>query len=135
MPRRWVGAASRNRSRPAGGENGLRAAGIGQARVSLDRSVRDEAVDQSGHAAPAQQDPIGELVHPEPAAGRLGELEERVILGERQVMFGAEVLVEEPLEAGMGDQEVAPRRDTRVARRNGAADPRSRHEVMIPAER
>jgi hypothetical protein len=60
-------------------------------------------------------------VHPHPAAGRLGELEERVVLGQRQVVLGAELLVEQTLEAGVGGEEPAPRRDARIARRHVAA--------------
>jgi hypothetical protein len=71
-------------------------------------------------------------MHPEPPAGRLGELQERVVLGQRQVVLGAEVLVEEALEAGVGDEEVAPGRDPGVSWRNGAADPRGRHDAIIP---
>ena len=100
-------------------EHGLGAPGVAEARVALDRAVEDEPVDEAGHAAPAEQDAIGELVHPEPSAGRLGELEEGVVLGEREVVLGAEVLVEQPLETGVGEQEPAPGRDRGDRARTG----------------
>ena len=83
-------------------EDGLGAAGVRRAQVALDGAVGDEPVDQPGHAAPAQQDPVRELVHPQPPAGRLGELEQRVVLGERQVVLRPEILVEAAARAGRG---------------------------------
>ena len=63
-------------------EDRLRAPRVRQARVALDGPVRDQAIDEPRDAAPAQQDAIRKLVHPEPTAGRLRQLEERVVLGQ-----------------------------------------------------
>ena len=121
MPRRWVARRGPQPVEAGRGEDRLGAASVGEARVALDRAVADEAVDQPRHAALAEQHLVGEAVHPHPAAGRLGELEEGVVFGERQVVLGAELLVEQPLEAGVGEEERAPRREARVARGHVAA--------------
>ena len=94
MPRRWVRDAARRRVEPAFGEDGLGAAGVGQAGAALDEPVADEAIDQPCHAALAEEDLVGELAHPDPPTGRLGDRQEGVVLGERQVVLGAQLLVE-----------------------------------------
>ena len=65
-------------------------------------------------------------MHPEAPPGSLRELEQRVVLGQGEVVLGSEVLVEHPLEAGVGGQEVAPRPDARVPWGEGAGDSRCR---------
>ncbi len=76
-------------------EDRLGAAGVRHARVTLDRPIRDQAIDEARNPASAQEDLVGELMHPEPPSRRLGELEEGVVLGQRQVVLGTQVLVEE----------------------------------------
>ena len=59
--------------------------------------------------------------HPQPAAGGVGELEQRVVLGERQAVRRLELLVEPPGEPGVGVQERPPRAEARVGRGDGVA--------------
>ena len=75
----------------------------------VDEPIGDEAVDQPGHPAAAEEDAVGELVHPEPPARRLGQLEQGGVLGERELVLGAQVVVEASAEQGMGGQERPPR--------------------------
>ena len=110
MPSRCVREAVRSRSRPGARQDGLGAARVGEARVALDEPVGDEAVDEAGDAALAQQHAVGQLAHPEPAAGASASWQQRVVLGERQVVLGAQLLVEAPRDAGVGAQERPPRR-------------------------
>jgi hypothetical protein len=103
------------------GQDRLGPARIRDARIPLHGAVPHEPIDQPGDAAPAEEDLVGQAVHPHPPAGGLGELEEGVVLGQREVVLLAELLVEQPLEAGVGGQEPAPGGDARVARRDVAA--------------
>ena len=50
-------------------------------------------------------------------------VEQRVVLGERQVVLGAQLLVEAPGHAGVGLEEGAPRLEARVARAEGPSRP------------
>ncbi len=89
----------------------LRAAGVGQARVALDQAVEDEPVDQPRDAALAQDHAVGQLAHPDPPIGRVRDSQQGVVLGERQVVLGAQLLVEPPRDPGVGLEEGAPRFD------------------------
>ena len=97
------------------GEDRLGAARVGQAGAALDEPVADEAIDQPGDAALAEQDLVGELAHPDPPARRLGDRQQRVVLGEREVVLGAQLLVHAAGDPGMGEQERSPRGEARVA--------------------
>ena len=102
MPRRWVRDACPQASQAGLGEDRLGAAGVDEAGTPLDEAVGDEPVDQTGHAALAQDHPVGQLAHPHPATRRLGDVQQGVVLGEREVMLGAQVLVQAPRHASMG---------------------------------
>ena len=115
IPRRWVREAARRRVEPALGEDRLGAARVGEAGAALDEAVADEAVDQARDAALAEQDLVGELAHPDPPVGRLGDRQQRVVLGEREVVLGAQLLVQAPGDPGMREQERSPRGEARVA--------------------
>ena len=95
MPSRCVRDAVRRRLRPGGGEDSLRAARVGEARVALDQAVGHEPVDEAGDPALAEEHAVGELAHPD-AGGRGASAigEEGVVLGERQVVLGPKLLVE-----------------------------------------
>ena len=110
-----VGPRRLSQARQAGlGEDGLRAAGVDQAGTPLDEAVGHEPIDQPGHAALAQDHPIGQLAHPHAPTRRLGDVEERVVLGERQVVLGAKVLVEAARHAGVRLEEGAPRGESGI---------------------
>ena len=96
-------------------QDGLGAAGVGQARVALDQAVEHEPVDQPRHAALAEDHAVGQLAHPDPPIGRVGDGQQGVVLRERQVVLGAQLLVEPARDPGMRLQEGAPRLDPRVA--------------------
>ena len=96
------------------GQDGLRPAGIRDARVAFDQTVGDEPIDEAGHAALAEQHLVGEVAHPDPAVrgGRDGQ--QRLVLGERQVVFCTQLLVEATRHPGVREQEGTPRRELRV---------------------
>ena len=122
MPRRWVRDAARRRARPALGQDGLGTARIGEAGAPLDETVVDEPVDQARDAALAEEDLVGQLAHPDPPSGRLGDRQQRVVLGERQVVLRAQLLVEPARDARVREQERAPRGEARVARGQRSGD-------------
>ena len=95
-------------------EHRFGASGVAGARPALDEAVEDESVDEPRHTALAQDHLVGELAHPDPPVRRVGDREQGVVLGERQVMLGAELLVEPPRDAGVRDQERTPRLKTAV---------------------
>ena len=53
-----------------------------------------QPVDEPGQAGPRQQHPIGELGHPQPAVGRLDQLQQHVVPGERQAGLRGQVALE-----------------------------------------
>ncbi len=55
---------------PGRGQDGLRAARVGEAGVALDEAVDDEPIDEPGHAALADRIAVGQLAHPDPPVGR-----------------------------------------------------------------
>ena len=108
----------RGGSQPAqalGREDSLRAARVGEARVPLHQAVGDEAIDEPGDTALAEEHPVGQLAHPDPPAGRLGDREQGVVLGERQVVLGAKLLVEATRDPGVRAQERPPRFEAGIA--------------------
>ena len=75
-------------------QDGLRAARVGQAGAPLDEPVADEPVDQARHAALAEEDLFGQLAHPDPSFRRVRDREQGVVFGERDVVLGAQLLIE-----------------------------------------
>ena len=109
----------------AGGQDRLGATGVRLARVALDQPVEDQPVDESRHAALAED-------HPDRPAGACGSALRRicdgqqgVVLGERQVVFDTQLFVEPARDPGVRLEECAPRLDPLVARRKGRASARS----------
>ena len=102
------------------GQHGLRAAAVGRAVAARDEPVGLQPVDEASDAAPAEDDAVGELVHPQPAVRRLGQLEERRVLGQRHLLLGPEVIVQASADEGVGSQERSPRRQARIARTQAA---------------
>ena len=58
---------------------------------------------------------VGQGAHADAPAGRPGDGEQGVVLGEGQVVLGAQLLVEATRHPGVGLQEGAPRLESRVA--------------------
>ncbi len=102
------------------GEDRLGTARIGRAGTALDEAVVDESIDQPRHAALAEEDLLREQAHPDPAAGRLGDGQQRVVLGERHVVLRPQLLVEAARDARMGKQEGSPRGEARIPRGQGS---------------
>jgi hypothetical protein len=76
------------------GQDGLGAPGIGQAGAPLNKLVADQPVDEPGHAALAQDHLLGEWPHAHPPSRCLGKGQQRVVLGDRQVVLEAQLLVQ-----------------------------------------
>ena len=101
--------------------------------VTLHGAVGDETVDQARDAAPAEEHLIGQLVHPEAVIRGTREHEQGVVLRERDVVFAPQLLVEDPLQPGVDDEEVPPRCESRVACRDRAVGRGDRrHGRIIP---
>ena len=115
MPRRCVVDAARSRSRPAVGQHGLGAASVRLAGASLHEPIEHEAIDQTRHAALRQDHVIGQMAHADPPVGRLRDGQERVVLGEGEVVVGAQLVVETARDPGMGHEELAPWSKARIA--------------------
>ena len=60
----------------------------------------DEPVHEAGDPAPRQQHAVREHAHPEAATRGVGELEQRVVLGEREAVGRLQLLVEPAREHG-----------------------------------
>ena len=97
-------------------EDRLRATGVGKARIALDQAVQDEPVDQARDAALAEDHAVRQLAHPDPPIGRVRDRQQRVVLGERQVVLGAQLVVEPAGDPRMRLQERTPRLEPRVLR-------------------
>src|SRR5439155_17647794 len=87
--------------RPEALETGARQDSFGAARISaagrpLDQAIGDETVDQPGHPALAQENLLRQLAHPEPARGGAPDVHQRLVLGQRQAVLLAELVVEPP---------------------------------------
>ena len=80
----------------------------------LDHPVGDEPVDEPRDPAPRQQHAVGEDAHPQATARGVGELEQRVVLGERQAVLRLQLLVQAAREPRVRLQERAPRAEARV---------------------
>ncbi len=107
-------AQVRPRRRPKACQASLRqdrlgSAGVRQAGAAFDQSVADETIDQAGHAALAEEDSLGQLAHPDPPGGGPGDGQQRVVFGERDVVLGAQLLVEAPRDPRVRQQEGTPR--------------------------
>ena len=87
MPRRCVREARRRRSRPAG----VRTASAPRASVRhVSRSTSPSATSRSiepRHAALAEEHAVGQLAHPDASLGRVGDGQQSVVLGQRQVVL------------------------------------------------
>ena len=97
-------------------QDGLRAAGVGQARVPLHQAVQHQPIDETGDAALAEDHAVGQLTHPDPPLRRVGDGQERVVFRERQVVLGAQLVVEPPRDTSVRLQEGAPGLDARITR-------------------
>lgn len=94
------------------------AAPIVVARPSLDEALGDEAVDEPGRPRPREEQPIGELAHPQPMLARIRQLDEDVVVGEGHALLGLELALEFPNDPGVGAQEGAPGSKARVVARD-----------------
>ena len=107
-----------SRTRPAAAPRRRRVSAASAPRASVthcrphDHAAGLEPVDQPRDPAPRQQHPVRERAHPEPAIGRVDELEQRVVLGEREPVRRLQLLVQPPEQArvGMDEARHAPRR-------------------------
>jgi hypothetical protein len=95
------------------GQHRFLTSGVGCTRAPLDRACGFEPIHQPGHTAPRQDDPLGEDVHPDAPSGRVGNLEEGVVLGQGQAVGRLELLIETPGDPCMRRQEAPPRADPR----------------------
>ena len=105
---------------PGVGQDGFGAAGIGQAGS---RSTRPSATSRSmSRVTPLllRSTAVGQLAHPDAPLRGLGDRQQRVVLGERQVVLGAQLLIQAPRDPGVGAQEGAPRLEARVAGGQGS---------------
>ena len=100
---------------PGLGEERLGATGVARAGESIHEPVVDQPVHEPRDTASRQQHAVGETAHPQPPPGCLGQLDERRVLLEREVVLPAEVLVKPARHLVIGAQEGAPRREARVA--------------------
>jgi len=89
------------------GEAGVRPAAVGLAGRPLDVAGALQPVDAPGQAAPREQDAVGEVAHPERAAGGV-ELGEDVEVGQREVLLRLELGLERPDQRRVGGQERPP---------------------------
>ena len=117
----------------ASGEDGLRAASVRRARAPLDQAITNQAIDQSRDATLAEQDLLGEEAHPDPSVRGLGDVQQRFVFSERDVVLGAELFIHSAGNTGVGDQEGAPRREILVVGQpllpDGIGDG---HDGMLP---
>jgi polyisoprenoid-binding protein YceI len=91
-----------------GGELGPLSATIGLAADALDVPIGDQAIDQPGRARTREQEPIGEVAHPQPPIVRRGQLDEDVVVDEGQIMLVHELALELPGKARVRAQERVP---------------------------
>ncbi len=103
-----------------GGEDRFRATGVARAGCPLDEPIEHQAIDEPGDAALAQDHAIRELAHADAAIGRVGDGKQGVVLGQRQVVLCAQLLVEAACDAGVRGQERAPWLEAWVARGQGS---------------
>jgi len=91
------------------GQHRERPARIVRAGPTLDQAFALQPVDEPSDTAAAEQDALGELAHPQRPPRSLGELDEDVVAGERQLLLGLQLDAELAGDLGMGDEEGAPR--------------------------
>ena len=99
------------------GQDRLGTARIGDAGVALDEAVSDQPIDEARHAALAQQHLVGELAHADPASRRRRDGQQGVVLGEREVVLRAQLVVESAGDAGVRHEERPPWGEARVVGR------------------
>ena len=116
---------------PQIGQDGLGAARIGRALRPVHEAGRHEAVDEARHAAPTEQDPVGQLAHPQAPLRRDRQLEERVVLGQRHRLLGAELLVQAPADERVRLEERPPVVEVGMAGRVHAGEGFAGHAPMI----
>ncbi len=87
------------------------AAGVLLAALADDEVAALEPVDEPGQPAAAEQQPLGELAHPQASVLGLGEVEQHLVGGERQVVRPLELLVEVGDDLAMGAKEAPPGRE------------------------
>src|SRR6476469_7856460 len=96
------------------GQHRFRTTSIAGARPALDEAVEHEAIDEARDTALAEDHAVGELTHPDPSVGGVGDRKERIVFGERQVVLGAQLLVEAPRDPRVRGQERTPGIEARV---------------------
>lgn len=74
----------------------------------LDEAGGGHAVDEAREPSPAEEDGVGEAVHAQLLAGRLGELDEHVVPGKGQTALGLQLAFEDLREAGVRFEEAPP---------------------------
>jgi hypothetical protein len=90
------------------GEPGHHAAPVPRGPAALDQVDPLQPIHQSGHPGAGQQQRVGEVGHPQPSAGRLGQLHEHVIGRQGQLRVGDELGLERPGQPGVRAEELAP---------------------------
>src|SRR3954447_26623493 len=76
------------------------AARVALARLALEQAVALEAVDEAGQPAARQQHARREIVHAQLSVGRVGEVHQHLVGGDREPVLGLELGVERLDEAG-----------------------------------
>lgn len=92
------------------GQEGPQAAPISRTARALHEAGALEPIDQARRPAPRQDEPIGEVAHPQLAALRDGELKEDLIVSQREILLGLQLSLELPRDACMCTKEDGPRR-------------------------
>ncbi len=89
-------------------QDGVHAASVVRAVAPLDEAVALEPVDEAGDAAPREQQPIGELGHPQPIARRADELVQHLERRQREPALAAQIVVQPADDRRVGLDEPTP---------------------------
>ena len=107
-PRRWTGRCLVRRTSPAAVRTASlprRSSGNG---VPRHVTVAHEPVDQAREAAATQQHRGRQVVHAQREVGSLRELQQHVVVGERELPLGSELYLEQANDSGMGREKSTP---------------------------
>ena len=93
-PRTWVGAAAREPAQSLRGQHRVRAPPVGGALPALHEAGAHQTVDPAGDPARRQPQPAGEIRHAQRVLGGLREVDQHLVLAERQAVLGPQLAVE-----------------------------------------
>ena len=119
-PRRWVARRGAQPGEPRVGEPGGHSAPVVLHRAAGHEPTLLQPIDQPRDTRPGQQHGIGELGHPQPPVGRLGQLHQHVVGGEGELLLGEQLDLQHPHDGRVGTQEGPPGRQLLA----GGAGPR-----------